>query len=340
MVQKPKRLTSHDVAAAAGVSRSTVSRVLNGASLDLISPETRARVLRFTAELGYVPHAAARQLRLGRSRGIGLLLPSLTHHLASTHAFAEFLSGIAEVTDAAGYSIVLVSAGSPRLAFQAVRTGQVDGVLVMHPLEGDPLVRGVLQMGSSVVLMNQPPDGLTVSWADVDNFGGVRDAMRHLLERGHRRIGYISGRPGSIVARLRMSGYRDALIAHGLEPSDALIVTVSEPMLPPQGRAAMVELLSRPEPPTAVLCYRDQLAFGALRAVEESGRRVPRDVAVVGFDDEPMSAYERPPLTTIRADFRAKGHAAASILIDLVEGRATGPTRVMLPTELVIRESS
>ena len=340
MALSEARVTSLDVARAAGVSRSTVSRILNGVASDMVSEETRARVIRLAAELGYVPNAAARQLRLQRARALGLLLPSIAHDLTETYAFAQQLAGIAEGISADGYSFILCPAISTVQALAMFQTTRIDGALVMHPRVDDPTVAALLAAKAPVVLMNQVPDATGLSWVDIDNLGGARAATRHLIERGHRRIGFIAGRGDYVVTHLRLQGYQEALAASGIAASPNDVALVPEPVLGPEGAAAVHQLLQQPRPPTAFFCAGDVLAVGAMRAVEEAGLRVPDDVALIGFDDEPTSAFQRPPLSTVAAPFRAKGRAAARALIELIEGEQSTHVRLSLPVEVVARGSS
>ncbi len=264
----------------------------------------------------------------------------MSQRFPGTHAFAQFLNSITEVSDKAGYSLLVSPASSPERTVQMFRNRQIDGVLITHPRELDACLDELLRNGAPVVLMNQPMNGREVNWVDFDNVGATRAAVQHLIERDHRRIGCITSEPGFMVAALRLRGYREALERNGLQVRSEFVVSARGPLLASQGAEAMKQLLAFPEPPTAVMCYRDQLAFGALRAIEEAGLRVPGDIAVVGFDDDPASAYQHPPLTTVRADFRATGRAAASMLIDLIEGRGSRGSNVLLPTELIVRQSS
>lgn len=341
----PHHVTSLDVARAAGVSRSTVSRILNGSASEMVSEATRQRVLRLAAEMGYVPNAAARQLRMQQARALGLMLPPVTHGLVETYSFGQLLTGVAEEINAAAYSLVLCPSASESQAVRMWQTKQVDGVLAMHPHRDDRRVMQLARWGAPVVLMNEVTDGPLleagpVNWVDVDNVGGARSAVSHLLERGHRRIAMIAGRPGYAATSLRVQGYRSAHEAFGLVGDPGLEVYVPEPVLVKEGAAAMRQLLAIADPPTAVFCSGDLLAYGAMHAIEEAGLRVPGDIAVVGFDDEPANAFVRPSLTTVRVPFRAKGRAAARMLIDLVEGRLEAPASRKLAAELVVRESS
>ncbi|MDA8216262.1 MAG: LacI family DNA-binding transcriptional regulator [Dehalococcoidales bacterium] len=340
MEQGIRRVTSRDVALAAGVSRQTVSSILNGSASSMVTEATRERVLGLAAEMGYVPNAAARQLRMQRANSVGLLLPSPTHYVTGTFAFSEFLTGISEVTDERGYDVVLCQRGLALPVVQMLQNGRVDGALLMHTPERETDLLELAKVGTRVVLMNRPADGMPFNWVDVDNCGGMRQATLHLLDRGHRRIGFISSWRRLLLTTLRLRGYHEALVARGLQPNDELVVFTPEPVTPRQGAAAMRRLLCLSERPTAVLCTGDQLAIGALSAVAEVGLQVPADIALVGMGDEPICAFQRPPLTTVRLPYRAKAQSAAGMLLDLIEDVAPGPNCLLLPAELVVRESA
>jgi LacI family transcriptional regulator len=334
------RVTSKDLAVAAGVSTYTVSRVLNGVAHSMVSAETRARIVRLAAEMGYVPDAAARQLRTGKVNALGLLLPSIAHELAGNYPLLQQIAGIAEGFQAHGYHFVLCPVTADQQPMRLFDDCHIAGVLVMHPQVNEPCLADLEQAGVPFVVMNELPAGSSAAWVDIDNVGGSRLATEHLLARGHRRIGYIYGRPGYVVTGLRLAGYQQALAAAGAPSEDDLLAEVPEPASGPQGTEALRRLLALPNRPTAVFCHGDLAAQGALRAAEEAGLRVPADIAVVGFDDEPSSAYLRPALTTVHAPFRQKGAIAARLLVNLVEGREPEQRQVRLGTQLVVRQSS
>jgi DNA-binding LacI/PurR family transcriptional regulator len=340
MVTELGQVTIRDVAGASGVSVPTVSRILNGIASDIVSEKTRKRVTRLAAEMHYAPNAAARQLRTRRSMALGLLMPAIVGDAAETYAFSQQLAGVVEEVAAAGYGLVVAAATRERQPPDIILTRKVDGVLLMHPLQDDPCLEAVLRVGVPIVVMNEILSGPAVSWVDIDNVGGSRDAVRHLAALGHKNIGFISHRPGYAVSALRLRGYKEALESCELEHSDDSVAEVPELGSMPATIAATERLLSMKHPPTAILCLSDAVAYGALRAADRKGLSVPTDLALVGFDDEPLSAYQRPPLTSVRAPFLEKGRASARLLIDLIEGRASAPVSRSLPTRLVVRESS
>lgn len=340
MPEKRVRVTSHDIARMAGVSRSTVSRVLNNVESALISPATRTRVLEAATQLGYTPNASARSLRNGHAQSIGLILPSDAHYLVGTHAFVQFLVGITEVTDAMEYSLIIGSSTFSASPWQMLQANQADGIVILHPSDDPTMFEHLAPYTNQVVLMNAAPPMTSLSWVDVDNLQGARAAAEHLIRQGHQRIGFLTGRPGSLVAGLRFAGYREALATAGIEFDPTLVITAEEPLLPPEGYTALQRLLDLSPRPSAVFCYRDLLAYGVVRAALDRGMHVPTDLAVVGFDDEPSSAYQPTPLTTVHADFQAKGRIAAETLMALLSGKGISPIQHMLPATLIVRASS
>ncbi|MHB1131780.1 MAG: LacI family DNA-binding transcriptional regulator [Chloroflexota bacterium] len=333
------RATSRDIARAAGVSQSTVSRILNGRAPALVTAQTRERVVRLAEELNYAPNAAAQQLRRRTARALGLILPPAAHNATALFSFTQMFTGIAEETEAAGYALVLCPSTTTERAVERQRVGQVDGTLVMLPMVNDPRVRELVRLGAPLVLMNQAPAGEGLNWVDFDNMGSSRDAVLYLLGRGHRRIGFICW-ASLLTAQLRLQGYREALALAGIAEDPSLIQVVPEPMWHPQSATTLRHLLRLPQPPTAVLCASDYLAVALLRAAQAGGFRVPEDLAIVGYDDDPICAYLKPALTTIRPPFRDKGRAAARMLIEVLEDSGPKERSVLLQSELVIRESA
>jgi DNA-binding LacI/PurR family transcriptional regulator len=337
-MKQPRRPTSSDVAARAGVSRTTVSFVLNDRANTGIAEETRERVLQAAADLGYHAHGAARALAGGQSMTIGLVLLQTQDQVASDALLAETLLGIGDEARADGYR-VLVEAVSPdgQRYSDIVRSRRVDGLIVSGPRADDAELRGIVRDGFPVILQGSLP-GLPVPSVDVDNRTGAASAVAHLVGLGHRRIGLVTNAPLDYTAADdRLAGYRDALRAGGITPADGLIAEGAFDAA--SGYAAMRHLLRRAPDLTAVFVASDIVAFGALRALREAGRRVPEDVSVVGFDDVPLARHFDPPLTTVRLPARGLGAAAGRALIDRLAGRPV-TNRTLLATELVVREST
>jgi LacI family transcriptional regulator len=333
-----RRPTSADVAARAGVSRTTVSFVLNQRPDMTIPPETRRRVEEAAAELDYHPNEAARALAGGTSRTIGLVLRQSASQVAADALLAETLWGVADEVRLHGYR-VLVEPLAPGIGHYAelLLSARVDGVIVSGPRRDDEELASLIANGFPVILQGSVP-GMDVPSVDVDNRAGARTAVEHLVGLRHRRIGLITNAPIAYTAAAdRLAGYRDALAEAGIEFSMDLVEPGSFDAA--SGFDAMDRLLGRAPDLTAVFVASDIVAFGALRALRESGRRVPHDVSVVGFDDIPLARHFDPPLTTVRIPARSLGAAAGRALVEGLAGR-TGTTRILLPTELIVREST
>jgi DNA-binding LacI/PurR family transcriptional regulator len=333
-----RRPTSADVAAAAGVSRTTVSFVLNGRTDVKIPAATRERVLQAAERLGYHPHAAARQLAGGRMHVIGLVLRQSPEQVASDAVLAETLRGLAAAARLEGFRVIVEPMppdGTDEYA-TLLRARHADGLIVSGPRADDPSLVELVREGFPVVLQGHLPD-VQVASVDVDNVSGARGAVEHLLSCGHRRIACITNAPTVYTAAgERRAGYRAALEAAGLPYDESLVAEGGFDA--PSGRAAVLELVARTEF-TAAFIASDVVALGAIGGLREAGRRVPDDVSVVGFDDIPLSAYFDPPLTTVRLPAFELGQAAGRTLLDQIAEREV-PNRTLLPTELITRAST
>jgi len=332
----PRRPTSADVAARAGVSRTTVSFVLNQRN-ESISPATRERVLEAARQLGYHPHAPARQLAGGRSQTVGLVVRQSPEQVAGDAFLAETLRGLTTATRAGGFQVIVeaLEPGS-RPYGDLLRSGRADGVIVSGPRDDDAELLQIVGEGFPVVLQGTLP-GLETPSVDVDNRAGAKVAVEHLLALGHRRIGCITNAPlAYTAARERLEGYRAALREAGIEPDPAWVAEGAFDAA--SGHRAMEELLARTEL-DAVFVASDVVALGAIGALRAANRRVPDDVSVVGFDDIPLAAFFDPPLTTVRLPAYELGHAVGTALIDRIS-RATVPRRTLLPTQLIVRAST
>lgn len=334
-----RQARSQDVATLAGVSRTTVSFVLNNVPGVKISEETRQRVLDAARQLNYYPRAAARTLASGKTQRIALVLGEGQKHLAADAFLPTFLQGITASIHHRGYLLVLQMAEdvpSHEDYARLIREQQVDGLILSGPRSGDPLLQELAEDHFPMILHGQTPD-CPLPCVDVDNKAGAYQAVTHLIGLGHRRIGFISNAPLSYSGALeRYVGYQQALTEHDL-PLDDDLVGIGE-FLPESGQAAMERLLDLSIPPTALFAASDVVAIGAMSAIHERGLRVPQDVAVVGFDDIFLASHAHPPLTTVHVPAYGLGWTAAEVLISVIEGEEEGAS-VMLETELVIRES-
>jgi DNA-binding LacI/PurR family transcriptional regulator len=338
---RPKRATSKDVAEVAGVSRTTVSFVLNAVPNVQIPDETRQRVWEAARRLGYYPDASARSLARQRSGNIGVLLCRSADRVFGDVFLMEVLIGIHAILHARGYHILLEAVEdvtAPEAYIGLVRSRHVDGLIVSGPRSDDRQLRDLEAEGFPVVLLGQMP-GSNLCQIDVDHQRAVRTAVDYLLYRGQRRIAFIGQGPLVYTAtQARLSGYAEALAAAGL-PFDAALVRHGN-FSRASGYDAMQSLLQLTARPTAVFVGNDTVAFGALAAVRDAGLRAPDDVAIVGFDDEPMAADVTPPLTTVHLPAQLLGTTAAEILMKLTAGEEVAERTVLLDTHLVIRQSA
>ncbi|MGC5050212.1 LacI family DNA-binding transcriptional regulator [Micromonospora sp. DT48] len=331
-----QRPTLEAVARRAGVSRATVSRVVNG-STTVAEPIQKA-VRQAVAELGYVPNLAARTLVTQRTDSIALVMPEeATRVFSDDQVFPGIIRGAAQELEAADKQLVLMLAGSPAGHERVARytTGRhVDGVLFASLHGADPLPARLAALGIPVVCSGRPLDGADVPYIDVDQVGGVTRAVRHLIDTGRRRIATIAGPQDMVAGIERLAGYRDTVAAVGLPEMVAVGDFTRE-----SGAAAMRELLDAYPDLDAVFAASDLMAHAALRTLREAGRRVPEDVAVIGFDDIETAAYTDPPLTTVRQPIVELGRQGTRLLLRLAAGEEVEPA-LILPTELIIRDSA
>jgi len=314
-----------DVAALAGVSGQTVSRVANNSPR--VDPETRLRVEQAMAELGYRPHQAARALRTGRTHTIGLVLSTL-----ATVGNSRMLQATVEAAEARGFAVVVVTAeGAEGVAhaFERLRERDVDAAIVVNEASEFALASHT-PAGLPIVLIDAAAARQQLAAVSSDHAGGARAAVQHLLQQGHTRIAHLAGPEGSFAALERERGWREALLAAGVEPA-----AVARGDWTAESGFALAGAFAEA---SAIFCANDQMALGAIRALSDAGRRVPEDVSVVGFDDVPEAANYRPPLTTVRQDFAGLAEQALTVLQQLVSGQTISPV-VPVPTPLVVRDS-
>ncbi len=335
----PKRPTSADVAARAGVSRTTVSFVLNRRADVKIPDETRQRVVDAAEELGYSPNASARQLAGGRTHVIALVLHQSPEQVASDAVLAETLRGLSSAARAGGFRVMveLLEPDGGDTSYSALlRAQHADGLIVSGPRSDDPSLLELVRDGFPVVIQGSLSD-VAVQSVDVDNVAGARGAVEHLLALGHRRIACITNAPlVYTAAQERLAGYTEALLAADIDIDRDLIAEADFDA--PSGHVAMAGLLARTTFDAAFVAS-DVVALGAIGALREAGRRVPDDVSIVGFDDIPLAAYFDPPLTTVRLPAFELGQAAGRALLERIVDRAI-PHRTLLPTELIVRGST
>lgn len=347
MTETVPRPTLEAVAARAGVSRATVSRVVNGG--DGVREPLAERVRQAVDELGYVPNQAARSLVTKRHDAIAVIVAEPESRVFADPFFARQLRGISkELTAHDNQLVLLLTEGRHDHARvgRYLAGGHVDGALVFSLHLADPLPELIQRAGVPTVFGGRPGwtggRGDDVVYVDSDNRGGARDAVRHLLGLGRERVAHITGALDQTSAADRLAGYRDVMV-----DADPLLVAEGD-FTAGGGERAMRELLGRRPDLDAVFAANDLTAAGALRALREHGRRVPDDVAVVGFDDMlPVAEQTDPPLTTVRQDIEEMGRLMARLLLrGLDRGPAAqedvggSPSSVILPTTLVRRASA
>jgi LacI family transcriptional regulator len=332
-------LTLEKVGKLVGVSRSTVSRVINDDPH--VQDVVRERVWQVIRETGYQPHAAARSLVTRRTRIIGAIIPEAVTTLFVDPFFSLLLGGITATCNAHGYHLMLALFNGPikqeDLYQRLVHSSHLDGVIVASTRIGDPLIHKLMEDKIPFIMVGRCTDD-GVRYVDVDNVGGAHMAVAHLARLGHKRIATITGPLDMPAGADRLIGYKQALHAHRLPVEEELIVEGD--FTRGGGAASMHRLLSAS--PSAVFAASDSMAIGALQTLREANLRIPEDVALVGFDDVSVATAVEPALTTVRQPIERLGSLAAELLLSLLENPPDAPApaqHIILPAELVIRDS-
>ena len=327
-----RRVTLRDVAHEAGVSIKTVSRVVNGEPA--VNATTAVRVSEVVERLGYRPNELARSLKGQRSRTIGLVVDDVSNPFMATCAQA-----IEAVAREHGHALILCDSHAD-LRTEGDYVGlltqrQVDGLLLVPARGRDVYLKTEQRAGLPVVAFDRPAEGVQADTVLVQNRAGAREATEHLIWHGHERIAFVGDVRHFYTARKRLEGYKEALKAADLKPLHSLDAHSIE-----QGEEATKGFLEGPDRPTALFAANILTALGALRAIEDLGLRIPEDVAVIGFDDFELAHVLRPRFTLVRQPAAELGRRAAEMLFDRLDGRGRPePRRLVLPTELVVRES-
>jgi len=323
------------VAALAGVSVATVSRTLK--TPDVVSAQTRERVLAAVDEAGYRPNLMAVQFRSRKTRNLVVLVPAIANVF-----FARVISGIQEKAQAFGYRVLLCNTlGREEVETQyaeLVHAHQADGVIQLRAF--NPFQAACTHGESLPPMVNacEVLDDAPCPTISLDNRAAARAMTEHLLGLGHQRIGLIKGPQGSPLTRERIAGYEDALRAAGIEPDPSLLCRGNFSLQ--SGYDAAMALLEHPARPTAIFCENDEMAIGAIQRLRQAGLRVPQDISVAGFDDISFAAFCDPPLTTIAQPAEDFGRHAVAMLVAVSEGLPLASRHLVLPFELVIRAST
>jgi len=332
--------TIKDIARKAGVSVTTVSRALNG--YGDVSETTRRKIKQVAEELSYSPNAVARSLVSKKTRTIGLIISDI-NRAGAKDAFAyEVLCGINDRAGDLKYDLLLFSTNPSKQmekSYAALcKERNVEGAILSGLRLDDPYLQEVIEQTSfPCVLIDIPRTGDNVGYIASDSRAGAEMAVRHLIECGHREIAMVNGHNQAHVSRERLEGYKDALQKANLPYREELVFDGR--FTEDGGAEAMYQILIRHPEATAVFCASDLMALGAMRTLERTGRRVPDDMSVVGFDDISIAAYCSPKLTTVRQDKYEMGYRGAQLLIDMLEGR-TDSRKVILSNQLIVREST
>ncbi len=328
-----------EVGRLAGVSRSTVSRVVNNDAR--VSGAVRERVQIIIQEHNYHPNAAARSLASRRTRILGVLIPQAAGTIFSDPFFPQLIQGAVDSCNAADHNLLMLmnSSNDPHGREQMHRRvlggHHLDGIVIASSVVEDPIITYLHETRYPFVLVGRHPRYREIPSVDVDNRAAAQNAVAHLLEHGHRRIGFIGGLPNMIAAIDRYGGYVTALQEAGLLPEPALAVHGN--FTQAGGYAAMQTLLAHR--PDAICVASDTMALGAIHAARDAGCRVPEDLAVIGFDNIPAAAGAQPSLTTVAQPISDLGREAIRILLDRIAQPDHHPIHLLLPTQLILRRS-
>lgn len=325
-----------DVAERAEVSTATVSHVLNGTRY--VSPQLTERVQTAMVELDYQPDAVAQSLRRRKTLTLGLLVPSV-----EIPFFASVAYSIERSAAANGYNIILCNSDWEMTTEQGhlrdLLARRVDGLICISASMGATEIGPVIEGGTPVVMFERRMPDVGLDAVGIDNELGAYKATRHLLELGHRRIAVVQGMVISTVSDERLNGYRRALDEASVPVDDTLLFSGN--FLPDTGWQATDQFLAQEKRPTAIFAFNDLMAFGVLHRLNQLRLRVPQDVAVVGFDDIPLSSYMSPGLTTLRQPLRKMGQRAVDLLLQRIAGEGPEKARyIMFEPELIVRGST
>jgi LacI family transcriptional regulator/LacI family repressor for deo operon, udp, cdd, tsx, nupC, and nupG len=324
-----------EVARRARVSISTVSRTIN--QTGKISADTQEHVRRVMREMGYKPNRVARRLRAGgKCNLLGLIIPNIQNPF-----FADLARGVEDVAYRNNFAVLLCNydedAAKERFYLDVMEAESVDGIILPPIHERDPAVLRVAQRGVPIVCVDRALADAAIDKVEIDNHRGALDAAAHLLGRGHRRIGFISGPADSSTGRERLAGFRAALAQAGVAGSEELIRYGDYKQ--ESGRRLATELLALPTPPSALFVSNNLMTIGALEAICARQLRIPEQIGIVGFDDLPLAAVFNPPLTVVHQPAYEVGRSAAELLFKRIEDPKRPPSHLKLLPKLIVRSS-
>ena len=331
-------VTLRDVAKRAGVHLSTASRALDPAKRHLIADAVVLKIAAIADKLGYRRDPIAASLRTRRSKLVGVIVPDIANPV-----FSPIIAAITETLGAAGYSTIVADGGQDQKRQSALvgelMARRVDGLVLATVRRDDPILKECLNEGLPVVLVNRADDSDRVSSVVTDDRAGMRLAVEHLIDLGHRQIGHVAGPAHISTGYLRRQGFEDAMTARGLKfPAGAIVEATAYER--EAGEAATVQLLKDNPELTAIAAANDLLALGVYRALVAAGLSCPRDISVVGHNDMPLADMVEPPLTTIRIGPREMGHDAARLMIARIQEPEAAVKRIVLSPSLVVRAST
>ncbi|MBN2811464.1 MAG: LacI family DNA-binding transcriptional regulator [Spirochaetales bacterium] len=325
-----------DVAKMAGVSISTISRVINNSAY--VSPDIRERIEKVLADTGYRPNSLAKELLSHKTNTLGVMLPRI-----DLGTFSAIFDGISAVVTANGYNIILANTYDRKEEelryLDLFHAKRVDGILYFATGIDDDHKRAISKLRMPVVIVGQSGIQLECPAVRVDNFGAARTMVNHLAALGHRRIGCIAvGDHDENIGKLRREGYRAALEDSGISYDPELVVTGDFEY--PSGKKGAEKLMEDAEKrPTAIYCITDRLAIGAIAWLTTHGYKVPEDISVACVDDPEVLAYCNPPITTMSFDYTGTGNRAGKLMVDIINGKEAGPLEVVMPYTMRIRDS-
>lgn len=335
-----KRITSQDVADLAGVSRTTVSLVLNNVRSVNITDKTRKRVQEAAEKLGYIPNATAQALASRRARAIGLVMTRSPHHIASDTFLPQIIGGLLDVVRDSKLRLLIESVNvehQDRAYLELVRAKHIDGMILLTPRIDDSALKKLEESNVPAVLMGAISNSNLFS-VDINNRRSAKMAVNYLIELGHKNIACIANAPISYSASPdRVAGYKDALLEAGIPFDDHLVRHAD--FDPQSGFDAMQDLLSSGASFSAAFVASDNVAIGVKSALRKADLRIPDDISIIGFDDIPWSQYSDPPLTTVHLPAQELATKACMLLLKLMKNSTPDERQIILNTNLVIRKS-
>ncbi len=334
-------VTIKDVAKRAGVAASTVSRVINNKSL--ISEETREKIMEAMRELNYFPNSLARNFANGNACAIALAIDANDNTTFSNVFFNKSVFGIETVAQNNGYNILITNGKEEKGGVSSIEKlileRKIDGLILPSVMAKRKLIKKLFELDFPFVILGEPENfKLESSWVDINNIQGGELAVNHLIQKGYKRIAFLSSNPKAIFSQNRLAGYKQALTFAGFDVNEKYIASCEETL--PAGYNLLKEVFKTSSLPDAVICSDNITAFGVLRAASEMGISVPRELGVLSFDNYPIAEYTNPPLTVVDVDTYSLGEQAASILIRKIEREKEVNQQTLISTRIISREST